>query len=188
MLGLMRQYKNVWASPIALKDKVQKMQALVWGKGRWGVHLVHLTKTLRRKLDGAQARILRRLAKIPAAYISRVSNATVRRRCYKATRFSTQTLRMQCRWLGHVLRRPEDHPLRLVCFEPGTELRPRLTGTDFRRVRGKPREDWAQIVIARLCQYLRKSRLELLTFAKDKRAFELGVERFCKFVEENSVD
>ena len=68
MLGLMRQYKNVWASPIALKDKVQKMQALVWGKGRWGVHLVHLTKTMRRKLDGAQARILRRLAKIRAAY------------------------------------------------------------------------------------------------------------------------
>ena len=90
--------------------------------------------------------MLRRLAKIPHPYISRVSNAAIRRRC-NATRFSIQILRSQLRWLGHILRREPTDPLRLVIFEPGTLLLPRLTGTGRKRVVGRPRIDWAQTFI-----------------------------------------
>ena len=103
-------------------------------------------KALRDSLDGAQASMLRTLAGIPPPYISLVSNATTRSRC-QATRFSIQILRSQLRWLGHILRRPETEPLRLVVFEPGTELLPRLTSTGRKRVVGRPRIDWAQTLI-----------------------------------------
>ena len=158
------------------------MQALVWSKGRWSLHLLHLNTTLRRTLDGAQARYLRRLTKIPAAYISRISNAKVRKKC-KVFRFSTQVLAMQCHWLGHILRRPEDHPLRLVVFEPGSQLMPRLSGTEFRRRRGRPRGDWAQTLIVCLCKYLRCTRPQLLTLIQDKQNFHRCVTRLCKKVE-----
>ena len=79
------------------------------------MHLLHLTKALRDSRDGVQATMLRRLAKIPHPYISRVSNATTRRRC-NATRFSIQILRSQLRWLGHILRREPTDPLRLFVF------------------------------------------------------------------------
>ena len=90
--------------------------------------------------------MLRTLAGTPHPYISRVSNATTRSRC-QATRFSIQILRSQLRWLGHILRCPETDPLRLVVFEPGTELLPRLTNTGRKRVAGRPRIDWAQTLM-----------------------------------------
>ena len=182
MHGRMNEYKRVWNSKISLKNKVDKLQALVWSKGRWGLHLLHLNTALKRTLDGAQARFLRRLAKIPAAFISRISNAKVRKKC-KAKRFSTQVFQAQCHWLGHILRRPEDHPLRLVVFEPGPQLLPRLTGTEFRRRRGRPRGDWAQTLIASLCKYTQRTRAQLLTLAQDKQKFQLCVLRICRKVE-----
>ena len=100
-------------------------------------------RALRDSLDGAQASMLRSLASTPHPYISRVSNAATRSRCH-ATRFSIQILRSQLRWLGHISRPPETDPLRLVVFEPGTELLPRLTNTGRKRVVRRPRIDWAQ--------------------------------------------
>ena len=115
MFGLMDQHQRVWTSPISLKKKCFYMNGAIWSKGRWSLHLMHLTKALRDSLDGAQASMLRRLAKIPHPYISRVSNAATRRRC-NATRFSIQILRSQLRWLGHIHRREPTDPLRLVVF------------------------------------------------------------------------
>ena len=140
MYGLMDRYKRVWASPISLKNKCEYRNALVWSKGRWSMHLFHFTKQLRASLDGAQARMLRRIVKIPAPFISRISHTRVRKRC-KLLPCSSQVLKSQLRWLGHILRRPEDDPLSLVCFEPGTELRPRLTGTSWKKRVGTPRSD-----------------------------------------------
>ena len=183
MIGLMNSYKRVWTSGTSLKNKVDKLQAMVWSKGRWGLHLLHLNTALKRTLDGAQARFLRRLARIPAAYISRISNAKVRRKC-KSWRFSTQVLQAQCHWLGHILRRPEDHPLRLVVFEPGTQLMPRLTGTEYKRRRGRPRGDWAQTLISILCAHTGRTRAQLLTLVQDKQQYHRCVARLCKKVEE----
>ena len=74
MFQAMNQFSLVWQSPISLRDKVQKMNALVWNKGRWSLHRFPFSKTNRRLVDAAQARFLRRLTKIPAAYYSPVSH------------------------------------------------------------------------------------------------------------------
>ena len=184
MYGLMDQYRRVWATNIALRTKCQYLNSIVWSKGRWSLHIFHFTKHLKQALDSAQARMLRRIAKIPAAYISRVSHAEVRKRC-KTVSFSTQILKAQFRWLGHVLRRPETHPLRLVCFEPHTDLRPRLTGTHWTKKRGRPRTDWAQALIAQFCTFTQKTRSELCVIVKDKRRYHQYVERLCGQVERN---
>ena len=139
---------------------------------------MHLTKALRDSLDGAQASMLRRLAKIPHPYISRVSNATTRRRC-NATRFSIHILRPQLRWLGHILRRAPTDPLRLVVFEPGTPFLPRLTGTGRKRVVGRPRIDWAQTLIEIFCDFTKCSRDDLPSRVIDKQTYHFTVERLC---------
>jgi len=183
MHGRMNQYKRVWNSPITLQNKVEKMGTLVWSKGRWSLHLLHLTKHLRQALDSAQARYLRRLAKIPHAYISRISHKQVRRTCKCKRRFSTDILKAQLRWLGHILRRPPEHPLRLVLFEPGPNLRPRLSGTTYKKKVGRPREDWAQSLLGRLCTFTSKTRAEILTLVQDKRIYHRYVERLCSHVD-----
>ena len=135
-----------------------------------------LKKALRDSLDGAQASMLRTLAGIPHPYISRVSNATTRSRC-QATRFSIQILRSQLRWLGHILRRPETDPLRLV---PGTELLPRLTNTGRKRVVGRPRIDWAQTLIEIFYSFAQCSRSRMLEIVSDKSKYHFIVERLCR--------
>ena len=50
------------------------MNAFVWNKGRWSLHFFPLLPALRQKFDAAQARYLRRILKLPAAYISRISH------------------------------------------------------------------------------------------------------------------
>ena len=178
MLGLMDQYQRVWTSPITLQKKCLYMDGAIWSRGRWSLHLLNLKKAFRDALDGAQASMLRRLAKIPHPYISRVSNATTRRRC-KATRFSVQILRSQLRWLGHILHREPTDPLRLVVFEPNTALLPRLTGTSRKNVVGRPRIDWAQTLIEIFCNYAGCSRNDLIKIVLDKQSYHTIVERLC---------
>ena len=178
MIGYMDQYKRVWSSPTTLEKKCLYLNGTVWSRGRWSLHLLHLNKALRDSLDGAQASFLRRLAKIPHPYISRISNETTRRRC-NATRFSIQILRSQLRWLGHILRCEPTDPLRLVVFEPNTALLPRLTGTGRKRVVGRPRIDWAQALIEIFCNFAHCSSADLPSIATNKQSYHYTVERLC---------
>ena len=100
---------------MSTKNKINKMNALVWNKGLWSLHLFTLLPALRKTIDGVQARLLRRILEVPASFSSCISHATVRRRC-TTFRFSKFIFRSQLRWLGHILRKPPSHPLRLVLF------------------------------------------------------------------------
>ena len=64
MQGAMNQYKLVWQSTLSVAEKTTKMNALVWNKGRWSLHLFPLSKSNRRLIDSAQARYLRRILNI----------------------------------------------------------------------------------------------------------------------------
>ena len=99
---------------------------------------------------------------------------------FQATRFSIQILRSQLCWLGHILRRSETDPLRLVVFEPGTELLPRLTSTGRKRVVGRPRIDWAQTIIDFFCSFAQCSRSRMLEIVSDKSKYHFVVERLCR--------
>ena len=124
MQETINQFRLIWQFDLSVKAKTEKMNALVWNKGRWSLYLFPLFPAIRQKIDAAQARYLRRILKLPAAYISRISHQEVRRRC-STYRFSTFIFRAQLRWLGHILRKPATDPLRRILFEPNSPLNPR---------------------------------------------------------------
>ena len=84
------------------------------------------------------ARCLRRILRIPAAFVSRVSNATVLARAGLRP-FSQQVLVHQIHLLRKAALAEPGHPLRKDCFY-GSTLSPQI-GTFIRRV-GRPRQEW----------------------------------------------
>ena len=180
----MNQYALVWQSSISLREKVQKMNALIWNKGRWSLHLFPLSQTNRRLVDAAQARFLRRLTKIPAAFYSHVSHAQVRKRCFSTPRFSIFIFRAQLRWLGHILRKPRSDPLHRILFEPRTNFAPVNPPSPFpnrpaKKKVGRPHLDWAQTLFTEIYRLSRTDRAEVARMAQDRRLFQTFVERLC---------
>ena len=160
------------------------MNALVWNKGRWSLHLFPLTQTNRRLVDAAQARFLRRLTKIPAAYYSRVSHEQVRKRCFSTPRFSTFIFRAQLRWLGHILRKPRSDPLKRILFEPHSNFQPINPVSPFpnrpaKKKVGRPHLDWAQNHFSEIYRLSRIDRTNVALLAQDRRKFQAFVERLC---------
>ena len=165
------------------------MNALIWNKGRWSLHLFPLLPALRKSIDGSQARFLRRILKVPAAFISRISHATVRRRC-STFRFSTFIFRSQLRWLGHILRKPATHPLRRVLFDDRPDLPPRRPPSlhsfhPQRAVRGRPNVDWGPDLSHKIYRLSGLSRRDVGIIAQDRRRFQLLVERLCSLADQS---
>ena len=81
--------------------------------------------------------------KIPAAFVSRVSNQTVRERA-GCKPLSDKLLEQQMILLGKVLRAPLESPLQRVSLIPGT-----LQAATYRFVRrvGRPRREWVPSVL-----------------------------------------
>ena len=159
------------------------MSTLFRNKSRWSLHLSPLLPALRQKIDAAQARYLRRILKLPAAYISRISHQEVRRRC-STYRFSTFIFRAQLRWLGHILRKPATDPLRRILFEPNSPLNPRRPPSlnpnrPARQRVGRPQTDWAQFLLLQIYRLTRTDRRTVATLAQDRRRYQLFVERLC---------
>ena len=180
----MHQYALVWQSSISLREKVQKLNALIWNKGRWSLHLFPLSLTNRRLVDAAQARFLRRLTKIPAAYYSRVSHARVRQRYFSKPRFSTFIFRAQLRWLGHILRKPRSDPLFRILFEPRTNYRPirpisPYPNRPIKKKKGRPHLNWAEHLFTEIYRLSHTDRIALAQIAQDRRQYQILVERLC---------
>ena len=100
-----------------------------------------LTKVQKRRLDGFQARGLRRILGIPPAYVSRVSNAEVLRQA-GALALSLQIETAQLHLYGRLARLPYDSPLRALVFQPGG-VEPVPAGL---RRRGRPRLRWVEVL------------------------------------------
>ena len=135
------------------------------------------------KIDAAQARYLRRILKLPAAYISRISRTEVRRRC-GTYRFSTSIFRVQLRWSGHILHKPASDPLRRILSEPNPPLNPRRPPSlnpnrPARQRVGRPQTDWAQFILLQIYRLTRTDRRTVATLAQDRRRYQLFVERLC---------
>ena len=121
MLSRMNQFRRVWRSNLSLKKKVDRYYALIVSKGVWGLHLLALKPADFAHLEYIHARCLRRILGLKAAFINHISNGDVLRKA------RTQGLeacigRKQLALLGHILRREQEHPGRLICFQPHTDL------------------------------------------------------------------
>ena len=126
-----------------VKKKIDIYTKLVETKLLYGLASVCLTVAQTRQLDGFQARCLRRILRIPVAFISRVPNLHVLQRAGH-TRATEQLVMVQLGQLGKVIRAPDDSPMKLVSFVPGT-LQP-ATNRYVRRV-GRPRTEWITQVL-----------------------------------------
>ena len=137
--GDFNKLQKVWGhSAVSLPDKLRFFNAFVLSKLRYGLATIWLVTAQRRRVDGFVARCLRRLLRIPAAFVSRISNATVLARA-GVKPFSQQVLRHQLCLLRKVSLAAPDHPLRKDTFIDST-LIPQI-GHFVRRV-GRPRQDW----------------------------------------------
>ena len=72
--------------------------------------------------------------------------------------------------------------MRLVLFQPHTDLDPRRPPTnarDTKAVRGRPNLDWGQELLRKIHRYSGKTRREVADLAQDRRQFHQFVERLC---------
>ena len=85
--------------------------------------------------------------------------------------------------LGHILRRPHNHPDRLSIFEPNDDLIPRKP-PDSRRREGRPRTAWTETILPTVERLLNLNRSQINTLAQNRRTWYGETERLCTLLRE----
>ena len=134
---------KVWRhANIHRKRKLHIFDACVVSKLTYGLLTAQLNKVERRRLDGFQARCLRRILGIPASFYSRVPNAIVLE-IAGAAPLSHTVLKQQMLFMGKVARRDAHDPVRQAVFDgDGFDIK-QAAGP---RSRGRPRQQWGPCV------------------------------------------
>ena len=134
------KYERAWKHTAVDKyRKIQMFQALITSKVLYSLSTAWLNQSEKRRLDGFQAKCLRRVLHIPPSFLSRVSNKAVLQQA-RQDPYSTQLLRQQLALYGKIGRASNRDFLRRVTFQPDTVL----SATDaLRRRRGRPQREWA---------------------------------------------
>ena len=138
------QLLSVWRqTSLSVQRKFKLFESLVLSKLLYGVASAWLLKADLRRLDGFHARCLRKLLKVKAAFISRISNERVRQMA-GVQPLSSRVDGQQQKLLQQVLNDPDKAILRDAAFQQGSN-RP-LTDRFIRRV-GRPRQNWTDQVL-----------------------------------------
>ncbi|CAE8716994.1 unnamed protein product [Polarella glacialis] len=127
---------------ISRARRLQVFDACISSKLAYGLHAAYLNKAEGRRLDGFQARCLKRIFGIPPSFLSRVTSKFVLEQS-GVQKFSAMLRRQQLQLLAAIARRGPGDILRDIVFLPGTC---RLGTSDAPRRRGRPRITWAQAV------------------------------------------
>ena len=136
--------QKVWShSGISQRDKICYFNALVVSKLMYGLSTLSLAKAQLRRLDGFHARGLRRILKIPPAFISRVSNKIVFQRA-GVLPLTEQLAKRQLSLLWKVAQSGTGGPLRRHTFV-GNSLEPYIR--HYIRKVGRPRTNWTELVL-----------------------------------------
>ena len=134
-----RALQPVWRNAsLPKRRKIEFFRSLILSKLRYGFASAWLSKADLRRLDGFQARCLRKMLKVPPAFISRISNERVRQ-IVDEQPFSKLVRATQLKLLGQVFMDPNKKQLRQVAFQadgltPATEA--------FVRKVGRPKHNW----------------------------------------------
>lgn len=124
-------------SYLGTRRKIEIFNACVVSVLRYGLETVWLGKVARRRLDGFQARCLRKILKMPHAYYSRVTNETVLQTA-RCTKLSRRLFQDQLVLFGKIASGEHD-ALRAAFFE---ESSLELVKADGPRTRGRPIHTW----------------------------------------------
>ena len=138
-----RKLERLWKhTSLPVARKLQCFQAVVVPGLMYSLSTAWLTASQSRRLNGFQARCLRRILRVSPSFISRVSDKSVlQMTCH--TQFTQQLLMQQLLLFGRIARSPDSDMLRDLTFISGT-LQP-ATGKFIRKV-GRPRLEWASCV------------------------------------------
>ena len=119
----------------------------------YGLVIAVLGKAERGRLDGFQARRLRRILRIPPSYYSRVSNARVLGMAGKEN-LSTSLVRQQMTLMGKIAFRPNHDAVLRSIFQPNSFKLRHLPGP---AKRGRPRIRWPVYVLVNVWVLLARS-------------------------------
>ena len=158
ILNKMQEVRKTWfrllpywkATNASLKWQLLIFDAVIKSKIIYGLETVHLTQAMIKKIDAFQLRCLRKILGLASTFIDRRNtNQAVLKKCTdivsthrkdhkQISLFSEYYLHRKTKFLGHVLRAPEDDPLRQVSFEPNSGNR-----VDYGKLRcGRPKQNW----------------------------------------------
>ena len=142
--------KQVWRhAGLSTKEKLQIYKACVVSKLLYNMSTLRLTETQLHSIDAFHYKCLRSIASMPTTWgamqigVARTSNEAVRVKLNE-TLLSDEVRLHQLKLLGHILRRPQDHPARIVSFD--RFLEPQMWGGPFRS--GRRRHKWTEEVLA----------------------------------------
>ena len=114
--GDLRRLQQLWNhARVSLNDKLRFFQSLVVSRLCYGLATACLIAAQARRLDGFYAPCLRKILKIPVAFISRVSNQEVLRRA-SAQPLTRQIKHRQFELLGRAARAPVHSLMRSSVF------------------------------------------------------------------------
>ena len=100
---------------VTRQRKTEIFQAVVTSRLLYGLSAALLNVAEQRRLDGFQARCLRRVWGIPPSYLSRVSNKEVLQKSGQLP-YKRQLLKQQLTMFGKVARAHDDDPVRRLTF------------------------------------------------------------------------
>ena len=139
-----RKLQRLWNhANVTKKDKLHFFDSLIVSRLKSGLSTIHLVTSQCRRLVGFYCRCLRKILRIPSAFISRISNSKVLQRA-GVTPFTNQILKQQQALLIKVASSAPGCILRNSTFI-GETLTPQV-GRYVRRIR-RPRQDWISEVM-----------------------------------------
>ena len=176
------KYARAWKrSSIHAIRKIEVFQSLITTKVMYSLSTAWLNKAERRRLDGFQARCLRKILNIPPAFVCRISNKSVLDKSGQ-TPYTLQLLRHQLLWFGKVGRAPNHDFTRMLTFQNDTV---RSATISLKRRRGRPNNDWATCLYERISPYF-TSDVSIMEHARDPQKWEAFIQHFIRSLNEGA--
>jgi len=142
--GIFAKLLRLWNhSSLCARRKCEIFQSVITSGLLYGFSSAWLNAAEVRRLNGFQARCLRRILRIQPSFVSRVSNKSVLERA-RQTPYSALLLRQLVVLFGKIARAEDTDILRSMTFCPGS-LTP-VTDLYVRNV-GRPRNEWAKMLV-----------------------------------------
>ena len=139
-LKLSQVWKN---SGLSTYERCKVFSTCVVSMLLYGLQTMALGGASLKKIDGFQARCLRRILGTAPSYWSRVSNKTILGQA-RAPKLSILLVEQQLGFLGTIAHCPAECPVRGLVFDEHLCFRE----ADFKRRRGRPRLEWAKLLQA----------------------------------------
>ena len=135
---------------MSLRRKLEIYYACIATKIIYGLETLNLTNKDITRLQVFEHRTIRRILRLPASMICRISNEDVMRRATADKCLPNLLLASQLSLVGHIIRAPTKDPIRIVCLEPIQGYHPRTLARGIQRVGYKNSAWWIRRATSQL--------------------------------------